>query len=52
MDLRLRPLGQPALLRRLAQSDEGEAAGKLCWYDADGKRNEAKDVYPEIRSDE
>ena len=31
---------------------KGEAVGKLYWYDEDGKRNEGKDSYPEIRSDE
>jgi CDGSH iron-sulfur domain-containing protein 3 len=31
---------------------KGEAPGKLYWYDEDGKRNEAKDVYPEMRSDQ
>lgn len=31
---------------------QGEAAGKLYWYDENGKRNEAKDSYPGIRSDE
>ena len=31
---------------------KGETAGKLHWYDEGGKRHEAKDAYPEIRSDE
>jgi len=31
---------------------KGEAPGKLYWYDEDGKRTEAKDVYPAMRSDE
>lgn len=30
---------------------EGENPGKLCWYDEDGKRRDAKDNYPGIRSD-
>ena len=30
---------------------KGEAPGKLYWYDEDGKRNETKDTFPEIRSD-
>ncbi len=28
-----------------------EAPGKLCWYDADGDRHEAREPYPEIRAD-
>ena len=31
---------------------KGEAAGKLFWYDEDGKRNEGKDAYPGMREDE
>jgi len=31
---------------------KGETPGKLHWYDEDGGRHDAKDVYPEIRSDE
>jgi CDGSH-type Zn-finger protein len=31
---------------------KGEAAGKLHWYDDDGKRHEAKEGYPDIRSDD
>ncbi len=31
---------------------KGETPGKLNWYDEGGKRHEAKDAYPEIRSDE
>lgn len=31
---------------------KGETAGKLFWYDEDGKRNEAKDSFPEMRSDQ
>jgi CDGSH-type Zn-finger protein len=31
---------------------KGEAAGKLFWYDEDGKRNEAKDSFPKMRSDQ
>ena len=30
---------------------KGEGPGKLHWYDEDGTRHDAKDVYPEIRSD-
>ncbi len=31
---------------------KGETPGKLHWYDESGKRHEAKDAYPGIRSDE
>jgi len=31
---------------------KGETPGKLHWYDEGGKRHEAKDAYPEMRSDE
>ena len=31
---------------------QGEAAGKLYWYDEDGKRAETKDGFPGMRSDE
>lgn len=31
---------------------QGENPGKLHWYDEDLKRREAKESYPEIRSDE
>jgi len=30
---------------------KGESPGKLYWYDEDGTRSEAKDVYPEMRGD-
>ena len=30
---------------------KGEGPGKLHWYDEDRTRHDAKDVYPEIRSD-
>jgi len=33
------------------QLAEGEAPGKLYWYDEDGKRGEAKESYPGVRGD-